>query len=99
MIKIIKRAKIYLLQKLKTTTIADNSELVRQFSEIIKDFKFNNTESQQVPQQETAVSKGVKILKNTVLRINFDKVVVLKKERKTDHQKEILSNLINWQNS
>ena len=90
---------IKILQDLKTTNIADNNELVHLFAEIAKNFKFNNTESQPVPLQENVVSKGFKVLKNTILKINFDKIVVLKKERKTDHQKEILSNLINLVNA
>jgi len=78
----------------KNQSIADNSELVAQYKEAMDHFSFGNNKN--IPSQtadENAAFQGVKLLKNTVLGINFDKVVVLKKEKQTDQQKKLLADL------
>ena len=78
----------------KNETIADNMQLATQFFDIIKDFNFNtqsNTASENA--EDDLVSKGIKVIKKTVSGMRFDRVIVLKKEKKTDEQKKLLADL------
>ena len=55
-----------------------------------------------VPEDTTedgAVAKSIKMIKDTVAGINFDKVVILKKDKKTNEQKALIAKLSELVNS
>lgn len=83
---------INIINQYKSTDIADNQQLAQRFAEIMEDFNFSQpTENQE--KKETKFSKSIKMIKDTVSGMHFDKVVVLKKEKKTEHQQKLLDTL------
>ena len=90
-------AEINTINKYKTSEIADNMQLAQRFSEIMEDFTFSQ-QAEEEP-KETRFSKSIKMIKDTVSGMHFDKVVVLKKEKKTAHQQELLDTLFKLVNA
>lgn len=93
------------LNTLKDVKISSDTKLVEEFKVIADDFSFErpkkNTDSLSKEENRSAVSKSIEMIKETVSGINFDKVVVIKKDKKTDEQKlllQTLSNLVVAQN-
>ena len=67
---------------------------------MIENLSFSNKEEEPKPEgKNTAVSKGVKMIKDTISGIHFDRVVVLKKEKRTEQQKNLLEQLTKLVNS
>lgn len=85
---------VEIINRYKNQNIADNGELVAQYKEAMAHFSFGNNEKEtNDATDENMMVKGAKMLKNTVLGINFDRVVVLKKEKQTAEQKKLLAEL------
>ncbi|MBR2274432.1 MAG: hypothetical protein IJ864_06385 [Alphaproteobacteria bacterium] len=84
------------LKLYQNKTLEDNNELTGQFAQIADNFNFKKA---QKTEQENTVSRSIKLIKETVAGMHFDKVVVLKKERKTDREKLLLSTLNDLVNS
>ena len=79
--------KSFALKKVK-----DSIELVNEYNGFIKDFTFTPIQSE--PEENS--SAGAKLLKDTVSNLNLNKIIVLKKEKKTQHQKELLNTLTTY---
>ena len=80
----------------KNKQIQNNLQLARQYADFAQSFIFSNEkETPAEEKNEGTVAKGVQMLKNTVANINFDKVVVLKKDKLTKQQKELIEKLDN----
>ena len=96
------KSDIEIVSLYKGKTIADNKELLDQFTQIIKDFNFKKIEEaepvQPKEQEQTFFAKCLKFIKGIASGMPFDKVVVLKKEKKTAHQKQLLADLSNLVN-
>lgn len=82
---------------LKNVLIPSNSELISQYSKIAADFDFEReiAEEETAPKEDkrSAVARSIDLIKDTVAGINFDKVVVLKKDKKTNEEKLLLTTL------
>lgn len=91
------KSDIEIINLYKGKEISDNKELSNQFMQIIKDFNFKKIESEPVaaPQEieQTFFAKAVQFIKNMASGMHFDKVVILKKEKKTSHQRQLLNEL------
>lgn len=83
----------------KETSVADDYELASQFMSFKNDLSFvkkeDLAEQSSENSEKSTVSKSIELIKDTVAGINFDKVVVLKKDKKTDEQKLLLVMLEN----
>ena len=94
------KADIEVINQYKEDFIADNNELSKQYQQMIENLSFSNKEEEPKPEgKNTAVSKGVKMIKDTISGIHFDRVVVLKKEKRTEQQKNLLEQLTKLVNS
>ena len=83
------------LNSLKNKTVLTDIVLQTQFDKIASNFDFEK-KLQQTPnsnENKGRVSKSIQMIKDTVAGINFDKVVVVKKDKKTAAQKEMLETL------
>lgn len=81
---------------LKGLPIASNDELIKNYQQIAEDFTFAAPNEQLQENKEAgdnAVAKSIALIKDTVAGINFDKVVVLKKDKRTDAQKQSMERL------
>jgi len=76
----------------KDKDIADNKELAVQYNELSQNLIFETKITTQEPDEDT-ISKGMELIKNTVSNMHFDRVIVLKKEKQSDHQKKLLATL------
>ena len=85
------------ITKLKDKIILTDNNLQEQFNQIIEDFDFEKKQKspQNIKENQTAMSKSIQMIKDTVAGINFDKVVVVKKDNKTAKQKEMIATLKN----
>lgn len=90
---------VEIINRFKDTSVADNYELAAQFMKFKDDLSFASKDSSSEKNTEntekSTVSKSIELIKDTVAGINFDKVVVLKKDKKTDEQKLLLVMLDN----
>ena len=81
----------------KDVNIMDKKELAAQYAEIMKDFVFKQNKEQAKEAVEekpqTITAKIIQYFKNAISGMHFDRVVILKKERKTDAQKKMLKEL------
>lgn len=81
---------------LKGLPIASNDELIKNYQQIAEGFTFAAPNEQLQENKEAgdnAVAKSIALIKDTVAGINFDKVVVLKKDKRTDAQKQSMERL------
>lgn len=81
--------------ELNNKPIMTNDALFNKFSDITEDFSFEKEEQTKKTDNnsDSAVSKSLKMIKETVAGINFDKVVIVKKDNKTAEQKILLEKL------
>ena len=95
---------IDVINSMKNQTIFSDSQLINRFNDISKNFNFmteSSTDTSQVSEENNPVSKSIALIKDTVSGINFDKIVVVKKNNITPEQKQLieqLSQLVNNQN-
>ena len=84
---------------LKSTLIPSDSQLMAEYKDAIEDFVFatpqEQTEADAQNENRGAVARSIEMIKDTVAGINFDKVVVMKKEKKSDEQQLLLNTLDN----
>lgn len=81
---------------LKGLPIVSNDELIKNYQQIAEGFTFAAPNEQLQENKEAgdnAVAKSIALIKDTVAGINFDKVVVLKKDKRTDAQKQLMERL------
>lgn len=83
---------INVIEQYKNTNLMDNEQLAQRFSQIMDDFSFSQ-QNENEQEKESTFSKSIKMIKDTVSGMHFDRVVVLKKEKKTEHQKQLLKTL------
>lgn len=81
------------VQRYKNDVFESNQSLAVQYNDIMKDFSFKVTKVAPQEPKDTMLSKGAKILKDAVSNMHFDKVAVLKKQKKTDAEKALLAEL------
>lgn len=84
---------VEIINKYKSASLFDYKELANQYNEFSSDLSFETEETIDSSDKNTALSKSVKMLKDTVSNINFDKVIVLKKQKGTEDQVKLLDNL------
>ncbi len=85
------------INTLKNVQIASDTQLIKEYHAFAENFNFdtaetNGTENNEDTEKST-VSKSIDIIKDTVAGINFDKVVVLNKDRKTPEEKLLMQKL------
>ena len=85
-------ADITTISQYKDKEVIDNTELAEIYQKIAKDFTFG-IEIAPESKEETTISKGLNILKDSVSHIKLDRVIVLKKQKKTEEQIKLLNNL------
>ncbi|MBR5599319.1 MAG: hypothetical protein IKW39_04685 [Alphaproteobacteria bacterium] len=85
------------IKQLNDKPILTDDILYRNFLAFAPDFNFDKKEEvkKEISPNESKVSKSIKLIKETVAGINFDKVVIMKKDSKTDEQKQLLGKLEN----
>ena len=82
------------LNSLKNEAIENDIYLVNKFNSLVDNIVFEeDVKNIEVSSDENAVTKSIKMIKDTVAGINFDKVVILKKDKKTNEQKALVSKL------
>lgn len=91
------KADLDTINEFSNDVIANDLELISAYKRIAEDFSFEKEVSalpeKDNDQNKSTVSKSIEIIKDTVAGINFDKVVVLKKDKKTSEQKLLLIKL------
>ena len=82
------------IQGLKDRIIPTDDTLLAQYHSIIDNFDFEKKETNNTNEQnQNMVSKSINKIKETVASINFDKVVIVKKDSKTEEQKQLIKDL------
>ena len=81
------------IQALKKQYIASDEQLIEQFNTIAKNFSFANTSQNNAGKEESAISKSISLIKDTVSGLNFDKIVVVKKQNRTAAQEQLIAQL------
>ncbi len=87
---------VHNISALKDTTILADTQLIEQYKKISEDFIFSDiadNENGEEKENRGAVARSIELIKDTVSGITFDKVVVMKKEKKTDEQQLLLNTL------
>lgn len=84
---------IEVMLRYKNDIFEDNQTLATQYKSIIADFSFKTAETTPHEEENTMLSKSVKLLKDTMASMHFDKVAVLKKQKITDEEKRLLAEL------
>lgn len=82
------------LKELKNTTIVNGYALAKQYKSFSDKLIFEeDTKENTSSKESTAVSKSIKLIKDTVSGINFDKVLVIEKDKRTTEQKMLVDTL------
>ena len=86
---------IAVIKELNNKPIMTDDILKRDYFNMIENFSFEKKESKTETNDEdkNTVSRSIKMIKETVAGINFDKVLVIKKDNHTEEQKNLLANL------
>jgi len=85
---------INIIESSTNKTLLTDSILIKQYLDLIKDFDFEKKEeTKSDTDNQSVVTKSINKIKETVANINFDKVVIVKKDNKTIEQKQLLNNL------
>ena len=85
---------ISIIETYKDNIVPTDNVLIKQYFEIMKDFDFEKKEETNINTTDQGmVKKSINKIKETVANINFDKVVVVKKDNKTIEQKQLLNTL------
>lgn len=91
-------APIQTLEELKDVRLLTNAYLTDTYHKIIDGFSFTAPEEQEADELQSiekqgTIAKSLELIKDSVSGINFDKIVVIKKEKRTDEQKQLISHL------
>lgn len=82
---------------LKNVLIPSDSQIIEEYKAAMNDFIFSIPQDQEEQISEDknrgAVARSIEMIKDTVAGINFDKVVVMKKEKKSNEQQLLLNTL------
>lgn len=82
------------LNNMKNEIIENDISLINSFNSFADELVFEEqTDKQNTNTNDNAVAKSIKLIKDTVSGINFDKVVILKKDKKTNEQKALIAKL------
>lgn len=84
------------ITSLKDTKILSDNQLIEQYKKLSENLNLAvHSEDSTTEDKENrgAVAKSIEMIKDTVAGINFDKVVVLKKEKKTNEQQLLINTL------
>lgn len=82
------------LNNMKNEIIENDISLINSFNSFADELVFEEqTDKQNTNTNDNAVAKSIKLIKDTVSGINFDKVVILKKDKKTNEQKALIARL------
>ena len=82
------------LNNMKNEIIENDISLINSFNSFADELVFEEqTDKQNTNTNDNAVAKSIKLIKDTVSGINFDKVVILKKDKKTNEQKALVARL------
>lgn len=92
-------ADVATLLKYKDKEIANNEELAKIYQKIAKDFTFGADITPTSTEEKSTIKKGLNILKDSANHIKLDKIIVLKKQKKTDEQIKLLNTLSTLVNS
>ena len=85
---------------LKNDVIENDLSLINTFNSMVDNLVFEEpTPVTEDTTEDGAVAKSIKMIKDTVAGINFDKVVILKKDKKTNEQKALIAKLSELVNS
>lgn len=84
---------IAIISDYKDKEIANNEELAKAYQKIAKDFTFGTDITPTPAEEESSLKKGLNILKDSANHINLDRIIVLKKQKKTDEQIKLLNKL------
>lgn len=88
---------IQTISDMKTYYIPDDLQLAARFNDIAENLDFENdknvTQQNGSSSSESAVAKSIALIKDTVAGLNFDRVVVVKKNIQNDEQAELLNEL------
>lgn len=88
---------VSVIDRLKNISIPDSYELVEQYNRVVETFSFDIPQTaekpQNSPEEKSTMAKSIRLIKDTVAGINFDKVVVIKKDTRTDEQKMLMQML------
>lgn len=88
------------ISSFKDDVIENDIALINAFNSFVDDLVFEEPVNEEESNTDaTAVSKSLKLIKDTVSGINFDKVVILKKDKKTNEQKALITKLKELVNS
>ena len=80
------------LLELKNQEIADNKTLAETYQKIAKDFTFGMDITPE-HKEVSSLEKGLNLIKDSVSHIKLDRVIVLKKQKKTDEQIKLINTL------
>lgn len=89
------------ISDMKTYYIPDDLQLAARFNEIAKNLDFENdktaatTQNDNQTDAESTMAKSIALIKDTVAGLNFDKVVVVKKNIQNDEQISLIRKLSN----
>ena len=82
------------LNNMKNEIIENDISLINSFNSFADELVFEEqADKQNTNTNDNAVAKSIKLIKDTVSGINFDKVVILKKDKKTNEQKALIAKL------
>ena len=85
---------INIIEAYNDSIVPTDNVLIKQYFEIMKDFDFEKKETLNTETTDQGmVKKSINKIKETVANINFDKVVIVKKDNKTVEQKQLLNTL------
>jgi hypothetical protein len=86
------KSDIATLLEYKSQEIADNEALAKAYQQISQNFTFG-TDITPEPKEVSSLEKGLNLIKSSVSHIKLDRVIVLKKQKKTDEQVKLLNTL------
>lgn len=81
------------LNELKNTSIINGYVLAEEYKSFADNLNFEEEPQNNSTVPNTKVSKSIKLIKDTVAGINFDKVIVIKKDKRTAEQKLLIDTL------
>ncbi len=91
---------VEIINNLNNKQVLTDDVIIKNFLSIMEDFDFERKqETEQNISDNSTINKGLKKIKDTVSNINFDKIVVVKKDNKTPEQKLLLKTLTDLVNN
>lgn len=82
-----------IIDNYKNQQIQNDYELAQEYMKLSQSFVFAKEQEKEDAKTQSTMAKGVKMLKDTMANINFDKVIVLKKDKLTKQQTDLIEKL------